>query len=276
MAVPRVDPDAFNAFEAAGWQSQAAGYDDFFGGITTRVIESLLDAAAVSGGTRLLDVASGPGYVAARAAGRGASVVGIDIAEAMISLARRLHPELEFRTGDAQALPFADASFDAVVANFVLLHLGRPEQAAAEFARVLAPGGRLGLTVWDVPERARFIGVLVDAVAAAGAGPPPDLPAGPPIFRFSDDGELTGLLRSQDLEDIQVTTIAFTHVEASPDSLWRGLLGGTVRVSALILRQPEDVQREIRAAFDRGIEEYVVGDRLELPVSVKLASGRRG
>ncbi len=202
-------------------------------------------------------------------------MVGIDIAEAMISLARRLHPQLEFRAGDAEALAVPDASFDAVVGNFLLLHLGRPEQAAAEFARVLAPGGRLGLTVWDVPERARLLGVLVDAVAAARAGPPADVPAGPPIFRFSDDAELTGLLRARDLEEVQVATIAFTYVEASPDALWRGLLGGTVRVSALILRQPEDVQREIRAAFERGVEEYIVGGRLELPVSVKLASARR-
>ena len=171
MTQPTVDADAFNAFEAAGWQRQAAGYDEFFGPITTRLVEPLLDAAELGRGARLLDVASGPGYVAAKAAERGASVVGVDIADAMISLARRLHPQLEFRSGDAEALPFPDASFDAVVGNFVILHLGRPEQAAAEFARVLADGGRLALTVWDVPERARFLGVLLDAIAAAGASP---------------------------------------------------------------------------------------------------------
>jgi ubiquinone/menaquinone biosynthesis C-methylase UbiE len=55
--------------------------------------------------------------VAAKAAERAASVVGVDIADAMISLARRLHPQLEFRSGDAEALPFPDASFDAVVGD---------------------------------------------------------------------------------------------------------------------------------------------------------------
>lgn len=270
-----LDADAFNAFEAAGWQRQAAGYDEFFGAITARLVEPLLDAAEVGHGARLLDVASGPGYVAAKAAERGASVVGVDIAEAMISLARRLHPQLEFRSGDAEALPFPDGSFDAVVGNFVMLHLGRPEQAAAEFARVLAPGGRLALTVWDVPERARFLGVLVEAVAAAGASPPQDIPVGPPIFRFSDDEEFARLLRSQHLEDIEVRTIAFTHHASSPDALWRGLLGGTVRVSALVLSQPSEMQRQIRAAFDRIVQQYAVGGRLELPVSVKLASARK-
>jgi SAM-dependent methyltransferase len=275
MTEPTLDADAFNAFEAAGWQRQAAGYDDFFGPITMRLIEPLLDAAEVGRGARLLDVASGPGYVAAKAAERGASVGGVDIAEAMISLAHRLHPELEFRSGDAEALPFPDGSFDAVVGNFVMLHLGRPEQAAAEFARVLTAGGRVGLTVWDAPERARLLGVLIDAVATVGASPPQDIPAGPPIFRFSDDGEFARLLRSQHLDDIEVRTIAFTHHVPSPDALWRGLLGGTVRVSALIRRQPSEMQRQIRDAFDRIVRQYAVGARLNLPVSVKLASARK-
>jgi ubiquinone/menaquinone biosynthesis C-methylase UbiE len=62
---------------------------------------------------------------------------------------------LEFRKGNAEVLPFADESFDAVVGNFVTLHLGRPERAAAEFARVLGAGGRLALTVWRSKHLAR-------------------------------------------------------------------------------------------------------------------------
>jgi SAM-dependent methyltransferase len=275
MTEPTVDADAFNAFEAAGWEKQVSGYEDFFGPITTRLADPLLDAAEVDRGAYVLDVASGPGYVAAAAAERGASVIGVDIAEGMISLARRLHPKLDFRLGNAEALPFPDGSFDAVVANFVLLHVGRPERATAEFARVLDADGRLALTVWDLPDRARFLGVLVDAVAEAGASSPQDIPVGPPIFRFSDEQEFASLLRDQGLEDIDVRTISFSHTEPSADALWRGLLGGTVRISALILRQTEETQRQIRAAFDRIAQGYEVGAGLELPVSVKLASARK-
>ena len=185
----------------------------------------------------MLDVATGPGLVAAAAGERGASVVGVDVSERMLALARRLHPDVDFRHGDAESLPLADASFDAVVASFLMLHVGRPERVAGEFARVLRPGGRLGLTVWDVPARARFLGVLVDAVAEAGANPPPGIPSGPPIFRFADEREFAGLLRAQGLEDVEVATVTFEHVERSADALWNGLLGGTVRTSALVRGQ---------------------------------------
>jgi ubiquinone/menaquinone biosynthesis C-methylase UbiE len=270
-----IDADAFNAFEAAGWEAKAAGYDHFFGAFTSRLVDPLLDAAEVGRGVRVLDVASGPGYAAAQAAERGASVAGVDIAEAMTALASRLHPQVEFVYGNAEALPFTDESFDAVVGNFALLHLGRPEQAVAEFVRVLKPGGRLALTVWDAPEQARFLGVFLDAVAAAEAGPPDDIPHGPPFFRFSDEQEFARLLNEQQLEDVQVRTIGFSHSFGSSDEFWDGLLGGTVRMSALVSGQTEVIQREIRAAFDRLVEPYAVDDRLELPVSVKLASGRK-
>jgi SAM-dependent methyltransferase len=275
MAEPTVEPDAFNAFEAAGWEEQVAGYEDFFGPLTARVAEPLLDATETGPGTRLLEVGCGPGHLAAKAAERGAAVVGVDGAAGMVSLARDLHPQLDFRQGNAEALAFPDDSFEVVVASFVLLHLGRPEQAAAEFARVLRPGGRVALTVWDVPDRARFIGVLLEAIAAAGALPPKGLPVGPPFFRFSDDEEFAALLGAQSLEDVRVGSVSFLLSTPSPDSLWRGMLGGTVRVSTVILGQTDPMQRRIRAAFDEIVQPYRVGDHLELPVSIKLASARK-
>ena len=270
-----IDPDAFNTFEAEGWEGKAAGYDRLLGTISTRLVEPLLDGASVGTGTRMLDVATGPGYVAARAADRGASVVGVDVARAMVSLAQRLHPGLDVRQADAHELPFDDASFDAIVGNCLIMHLGRPELAVAGFVRVLRPGGRLALTAWDLPQRARFVGVFLDAVAEARATPPEDLPNGPDFFRFSVDAEFDALLRERGLEDVDVRTIGFTHRVATADELWDGLLSGTVRTSALILRQPDDTRRRIRDAFDQLVAQYSRGDFLDLPVSAKLASARK-
>jgi ubiquinone/menaquinone biosynthesis C-methylase UbiE len=275
VANPPVYPDAFDAFEAAGWEEKAVAYERFFGVITDRVVAPLLAAASVGVGARVLDVGTGPGWVAAHAAGRGASVVGIDVAEAMIVRARSVHPGIEFRRADAHELPFADASFDAVVGNLAVMHLSRPERAMAEFARVLRPGGRLALTAWADPSRHRLAGVFLDAVARARALPPADLPRGPDFFRFSDDEAFAAALREQGLASLQVTDITFAQRFASADELWDGMLGATVRVSALLTRQPVEVRQRIRAAFDRLVEGYRRGDGLELPVAIKLATARK-
>ena len=270
-----IDPVSFKVFEVAGWELKAAGYDDFFGAVTSRVLEPLLDAVQVGSGTRVLDLATGPGYLAARAADRGAQVVGIDIADAMVSLARARYPGLDFRTADAEVLPFPESSFDAVVANFLVPHLARPERAALGIARVLAPGGRVALTTWDLPSHARFLGVFLDAVTAVGVSAPADLPRGPDFFRFSHDEAFEALLRQGGLAEVGVETITYTLAASSADALWDGLLAGTVRTSALIQRQPDDTQAKIRVAFDHLVDEYRSGDGLSLPVSVKMATGRR-
>jgi SAM-dependent methyltransferase len=270
-----VDPDAFNRFEAEGWEAKAGGYSDFFAPLTARTAVPLLDAAGVAEGSRVLDVATGPGVVAAAAVARGASVVGVDVAPAMLALARRRVPDAELVEGDAELLPFDDGEFDAAVANFLILHVGRPERVAAEMARVVRPGGRVALTVWDAPARARLFGLFLDAVAAAGATPPADLPAGPDFFRFSDDAEFEALLRGAGLEDASVQTVPLTIRVADGDELWDGLMGGGVRTPMLIAGQPEAIRRRIRSELDAALEDYRSGDGLEIPTPAKLASATK-
>src|SRR5664279_4956046 len=98
------------------------------------------------------------------------------------------------------------------------------------------------------------------AVAAARATPPAGIPLGPPFFRFSDDGEFVRLLTGQGLEEATVRTVSFMHSVPSPDDLWRDMLGGTVRTSALVLHHPDEMQRQIRTAFDRIVQQYTVDD----------------
>jgi SAM-dependent methyltransferase len=269
------DADAFAAFEKAGWERQAPTYDDVIGRVTSRLVGPLLDAAGVQPGSRILDVATGPGYAAAAAAGLGASVVGVDAAPAMVELAGRLHPTVEFRVAQAEALPFEDDAFDAVVSNFVVPHLSRPERAVAELVRVLHGGGRLALTTWDQADRMRLLGVFLDAFGEVGATPPPDIPAGPAFFQFADDEKFAHLLAGCGLSGVEVTTIAFDHRVESGAELWQGMLGGTVRTSAFFLGQPQQTREKIRAAFDRLVLDYRRGEWFELPVSVKLASGAK-
>ena len=267
--------EAFTAFELAGWQAKAQPYHDFFAPVTGRLAEPLLDLAGVTTGTRVLDAATGPGYVAACAARRGAACVGVDLAPAMVALARALHPGLDVRPGDLHALPFPEGGFDVVLVNFALMHVARPEQAAAECARVLSPSGRLAVSVWDHPGRSRLVGLFGDAAAEAGAAPPPDLPDGPPFFRFADDAELATLLRGCGLAGIRTRPVAFTHRLPSADTLWDGVLGGTVRTAALIAGQRPDVREKVRAAFDRLVEPYRTEHGVDVPVSARITVATR-
>jgi SAM-dependent methyltransferase len=269
------DPGAFDAFEEAGWSRVAHRYEDFIARLTGRTVEALLDAAGVGPDMHVLDVATGTGLAAAAAAGRGTRVVGVDVSSAMVEQAHSLHPEVEFVQGDVYALPFEGGSFDAVVCNLGLLHFGRPEEAAAELARVLAPGGGLALTVWDLPERARLQGVILEAVHEVGAELPPDVPPGPPLFRFADETEMTGLLRGAGLGEIEVTRVAYDVMVAGFDEFWNGMVENGVRLRAIVHGQPEDVARRIREGVQRRLEEYRLDGGLAVPVSATLASGRK-
>jgi SAM-dependent methyltransferase len=272
-----IDVEGFRAFEQAGWESvgKAVKYESAWGPITRRTVGPLLEVAGVRPDSHVLDVATGPGYVAAAASRRGAVVVGVDIATSMVSLARRLHPGIEFRHSPAERLPFPDGSFDAVVGNFIIIHLAEPEKAVAEACRVLKPGGRAAFTLWDTPGRARFLGVLLDAVATIGAKPPGHMPPGPPIFQFADDPEFRRLLLTAGLIQPRVRSLRFLHRFRSSDELWNCLVFASVRLGALVLGQPSLVQQRIRDEFERNTDAYVTSSGLELPVSVKLGVAQK-
>ncbi len=270
-----VSADAYKALERAGWGARAETYGRLTGRITVRFVEPLLDAAGVVTGMGVLDVGTGPGYAAQRAAERGAVATGVDIADEVLALARRRHPGVRFVRGDAEALPFAERSFDALVSNFTINHLPRPERGIREFARVVVPGGRIALSAWDVSEHNRFLGVMVDALRECGVTASPEAVAGPDPYRFADDDEFRELLRGAGLEDVEVRSVSLTHLVPDTEDLWAGMLGGSVRSGGLVMRQPPRTRRRIRAAVERLLEEYRDGDGLAIPASAKIAWGSR-
>src|ERR1051325_9977024 len=109
-------------FELAGWQDAAPTYDGF-AGATRLFVPALVQAAGEAAGRRVLDIACGTGVAAQAAADAGAHVTGVDFSAAMLAMARSLHPDIAFQAGDAEQLPFADRSFDAVISNFGVHHV---------------------------------------------------------------------------------------------------------------------------------------------------------
>jgi ubiquinone/menaquinone biosynthesis C-methylase UbiE len=255
----------FHEFEHDGWEKLPKRYHDAFSTLTTQAIEPLLDSVLAKKGTRLLDVATGPGYVAAAAAARGADTVGLDFAAAMVAEARRNYSKITFTEGDAEDLPFPDASFDAVTMNFGLLHLARPDRALAEACRVLRRGGRFAFTVWAKPEEARGFAIVLGAIQKHGDMKVP-LPSGPPFFRFSDPEESRRALLQAGFESPAVRTVPQTWRFKSPDELWDFMLGSTVRTGALLRAQTSAALEAIRA-------EVIALSSNEVPMPAVLASG---
>ena len=261
-------------FEREGWERAAGGYDRLVGSVTRRLNADVLAAAEVGPGVDLLEIGCGPGHLAGEAAPAGARAVGLDVAEAMLARARENYPALAVQRGSAEELPFPEARFDAVVGNLVILHLARPEAAAAEAARVLRPGGRLVLTTWDSPERCRLLGLMLEALTFGGASTPASIPSGPAFFRFADDAGFTSLLSAAGFTDISIRRIGFDHTLTSADALWDGIVEGSVRTSALVRAQSLEVQRRARAQLADALMPYAGDDGYRIPVSIKLARGR--
>ena len=141
---------------------------------------------------------------------------------------------------------------------------------------MLASGGRLALSVWDVPERARFIGLVRDAVARAGGTPSAAPPGGPDAFRFADDAQLRALLENAGLEDVAIETVAVDHrVEGDAMELWDGLLAGSVRSAAAVEALSPAARERARAAFAELVEPHRVAGGHEIPAVAKVGSGRR-
>src|SRR3954469_6972557 len=274
MTFPDTDSRAFHDFEHAGWQRAADHYGDAFGALTKQTAPDLLDAVHATRGARLLDVATGPGFIAQAAADRGADVAGLDFSSVMVTEARRRHPALSFREGDAQALPFDDASFDAVVMNFGMLHLARPDTAIAEAHRVLRPGGRYAFTVWAAPERAVGFGIALRAIEALGNKDVP-LPEGPPFFRFSDAAATRQTLEQAGFDDIDVRELPLVWRPASTAAVFDAFSRGGVRTAAVLRAQTPSALAAIRDAVLREVERYAVEGGHALPMPAVLASAVR-
>ena len=136
---------------ATTWSAGGLNYDRISHFISA-AIEHCITRLAPEPGEQILDVATGTGWAARLLANQGAKVTGVDIAAGLIEAARMLASKtklkIDFQVGDAEALPFADNSFDAVVSTFGVMFSSKPEAAAAELARVCKKGGRIGLTTW--------------------------------------------------------------------------------------------------------------------------------
>jgi len=274
MTGPHPEVDAFKSFEHEGWERVALPYRDAFSSLTTQAIPALLDAVGAGPGVRLLDAACGPGDAAAAAAARGAQATGLDFAAAMVAQASRLHPAIAFRVGDAEALPFPDAIFDAVVINFGVLHFADPDRALAEAHRVLRPEGRLAFTAWAPPERAIGFALVLEAIEGHGRMDVP-LPEGPPFFRFADPEESRRALTAAGFPRPEVRELPLRWRLPSVDALFDAFWEGGVRTRGILRAQTPAALGAIREAVAVAAERHAHVAGVEFPMPAVMSAAER-
>lgn len=295
-----VSQESFKEFEHAGWQNVAGKYHDHFASLTSQAIEPLLAAVSESKATvkdapeeskvspsdpllakddacpsrHLLDIATGPGYVAHRARQAGFAVSAIDFSPVMVERARSLYQGIRFEEGDAEQLEFGDERFDAVVMNFGLLHLSRPELAIREAHRVLKRDGRFAFTVWAKPDRARAFDIVLRAVDKNGRTDV-GLPQGPPFFLFSDHDRAREALLDAGFKEPVIAHIQMTWRLASKDDFFEAFYLGTPRTGGLLRAQAGNDLDAIRKAIYEDLNQFMVDDELRIPMASIVAGARK-
>jgi SAM-dependent methyltransferase len=233
----------------------------------------LLEAANVRDGHRVLDVACGTGVLARHArrrVGPSGSVIGLDLNPGMLAVARRKAPEIEWRLGPAEALPFEPGAFDAVVSQFGLMFFEDPRAAIAEMVRSLRSGGRLAVAVWDSLERTPGYAALSELLrrlfgeGVAGALRAP--------FRLGDTQLLLSLFSEAGLPDLAVAT----HTGRARFPSIRAWMHTDVRGWTLAdVLSDEQYARLVDAAEDE-LKPFVGEDgRVEFPSPAHVVSGSK-
>lgn len=268
------NPDKFLDLERAGWAATIEAYDGGFGTVTRQTVEPTLDAAHVGSGMRMLDVCCGPGMLSAGALKRRAIPVGLDFPD-VVALARRLVPDAEFQAGDAQALPFPDNSFDVVVCGYGVIHVPDPEQAIREMLRVVRPGGRVAISVWDSRPANIAMSLVYGAVRSHGNLNVP-LPHGADFFQFSTPEKMTAALTELGFTKVEARPFAQTWHVRSTGEVLDTIQSGTVRARALLAAQSEAAMPLIRRWFDETVSMMGSPDKgYDVPMPAIVGSGAK-
>jgi SAM-dependent methyltransferase len=218
-------------YAAVKQKQQATWASGDFSVVAARILyqaEQLCETAELQAGWRVLDVATGSGNAALGAARRGCEVVGVDYVPALLERGRiraeAEHLDVEFLEGDAEQLPFPEASFDAVLSIYGVMFAPNHQRAAAELVRVCRPGGRIALACWT-PE-----GFIGDTFRLFSKYLPPTPGLQPPV-RWGDEAYQRSLFGDSVTVETSIRRIAlFRHRSAQENvDFFRTFYGPTLR-----------------------------------------------
>lgn len=271
--------------QKAQWSAAASGWErwgDWFERNSGNLSAWMCDAAGIRSGHRVLDLACGAGQLATTEAERvlpDGRVTATDISSDMVAITRRRAQRLgldnlDVQEMDAQALTFGDASFDAATCRFGLMFCPDPVRAASEARRVLRPGGRFAVVVWDVPAKNPFFTAITSVLGEFVPMPPPD-PTAPGVFRLAPPGELERVLTAAGFTAIDVSPRPITLTYASLEEYWQIQtdLAAPLRAAIATLGAP-DVARLKTRVFE-ALTPHMDGEAVRLAAVPLCASAAR-
>jgi SAM-dependent methyltransferase len=260
----------------AGKPVDSLAYERWTGRWSRLFVPLVIAAAQVAPGDRILDVSTGTGeaaHAALQAIGSSGMVVGVDIAPAMLTSARKRLNDPAFWpvAADGQALPFQDESFDAVVCQLGLQFFRDPARGIAEFRRVLRPGAAAGVCVISTPDKAPMWGILAEELGQR-------LPAHRPVlnlsFALADPSRLHALFASAGFRDIVIERVQRKDSVESFDAYWEPIESGLGSIPQIYLTLSEADRGAVREDVKGRLSRFEVGGKLVLSVEMLIARGQ--
>ena len=262
-----------NAKVADMWSSGGREYDEVSQGVSEGIRHCVIRLAPQKN-ERVLDIATGTGLTARHIARSGAQVTGVDIAQGLLEAARQLADEegltIDWQLGDAEKLPFEDASFDAAASTFGIMFASNQDAAISELSRVVCPGGRVAIAAW-IPESTAV--KLRQVVAPFVPSPPQQASPPPSPFNWGDAKWLQDALGNY--FELGHENGELTHRVTSPEEAWKVYEDGFGPIRATAQALDTDERAKLKSAFETWIDEFSTDLGVALTYQYLLTVGIR-
>jgi len=277
-----IDKPALKRREHDNWASAAEGWrrrDALLTKGGAPVTERMLELCGICSGSRLLDIASGtgePSISAAKIVGGSGQVVGTDLVEEMLTVAREKAARaglenIEYHCKDAETLEFDTASFDAVTIRWGLMFMPDPLACLSAAYRALKPGGKIVVACWAAAEKNPFVGVLMQVLSQYMDIPKP--PEGTPgIFAFADPVRLENVLKSAGFDHIELEEVVIDVIEVENGrAYWEAMSDLAAPVMALVRQLDESARIQYIEKVIEVANRYMQGGTLAMKGTTWIA-----
>ncbi len=262
---------------ASGWRRWEPLFQSFAWPLALR----MATAAEIGAGQRVLDVGCGIGDPTLQVAvltGPHGRVLGIDLAEGMIDIARERAAALglahvEFRVADVATIPLVEESFDAVIGRWSLIYVDDVPGVLARLRTALVPGGRIAVSAWAPPEANPWFTVPLEALGRIRPLPPAD-PDVPGVFHLSADGALARALVQAGFQSVDQERVVLSQLAHDAGEFWGMMTDMAGPLAPLVAGLSAEERARAAADVAAGLERFRSGDVLRVPAQAQLAWGR--